>query len=48
MTLRIINPGSTSTKVSLFEEDRELFRELGPDPGQCLHRRPPLAGLSME
>ncbi len=27
MKLLIINPGSTSTKVSLFEEDRELFRE---------------------
>ncbi len=27
MKLLIINPGSTSTKVSLFEDDRELFRE---------------------
>ncbi len=27
MKLLIINPGSTSTKVSLYEEDRELFQE---------------------
>ncbi len=27
MKLLIINPGSTSTKVSLFEDDRELFQE---------------------
>ncbi len=27
MKLLIINPGSTSTKVSLFEEERELFQE---------------------
>ncbi len=27
MKLLIINPGSTSTKVSLFEEDQELFQE---------------------
>ncbi len=27
MKLLIINPGSTSTKVSVFEEDRELFEE---------------------
>ncbi len=27
MKLLIINPGSTSTKVSLYEEDRELFTE---------------------
>ncbi len=27
MKLLIINPGSTSTKVSLYEDDRELFQE---------------------
>lgn len=27
MKLLIINPGSTSTKISLFENDRELFQE---------------------
>ena len=27
MKLLVINPGSTSTKVSLFEDDRVLFEE---------------------